>query len=394
MAVRLIRNSWWVDFRVDHIRYRKRSPENSRGGARAYESSLRKKLARGEAITSETRKTELWLFRDFAKKWFEDYVLPNNKTSEIATKRYALAGTLVPFFGQRPIGEIDAHDVERYKAALVRKGLSRKTINNRLTILRKCLQCAYEWLALKGSPPKIQWLKCPPPHTDYLSLEESELLLRHSSGVIGELILAALRTGMRQGELKGLQWSSIDWQNRTLVVRHSYCDLTRSLDTPKNNRERHIPIDLDLYEALNARRRETGYVFLGDIGEPFSRYQLRPALNAACRRAGIRKIGWHTLRHTFASHLAMMGTPLNVVQALLGHSSIEMTMRYAHVAPSALRTAIDLANPRAANAHNCGQPVGNTWRDAQLKQRSSRTRTSKDRETVSSNHDRSLPLAA
>jgi len=393
MAVRRIRKSWWVDFYADHIRYRKRSPENSRTGALAYEAVLRQRLARGERIIGKPAEGERVRFEDFAERWLEHYVVPNNKPSEATAKRYVLAGSLIPFFGRKVLAEIDLHDVERYKAALVRKELSRKTINNRLTILRKCLHSAYEWLGLNGAPPRIQWLKCPPPHTDYLTPRESELLLRHSEGVIGEMILAALRTGMRQGELKGLQWSSVDWETRTLVVRHSYCDVTRALGTPKGNRERHIPLDLDLYEALSARRQETGYVFLDGTGKPFSRYQLNPALGAVCKRAGIRRIGWHKLRHTFASHLAMMGTPLHVVQALLGHTSLEMTMRYAHLAPSALRTAIDLANPRTANANRSGQPVGNTWRDRQLEELSWGLESPRNQANVLSDRNRMPPLA-
>ncbi len=363
MGVRQIRKSWWVDFHVNHTRYRKRSPENSRPGALAYEAVLRQRLARGEALGCAREK-----FADFAERWFRDYVCPNNKPSEQRAKRYILRASLIPFFGKTVVSEIEVQDIERYKATLVRKGLSRKTINNRLTVLRKSLHSAYEWSRLSTTPPKILWLKCPPPRTDYLTSAESALLLRFSTGMLRDLILAALRTGMRQGELKGLQWSSIDWLNRVLVVRHSYNDSARTLGSPKGNRERHIPMDIDLYEALDARRLKTGYVFVDKTGKPFANYQLAPALAAVCSRAGVRKVGWHTLRHTFATQLAMMATPLHVVQRLLGHASIEMTMRYAHVAPSAMRTAIDLANPRTAGEAEVGQPVGNAWRKRQLEE--------------------------
>jgi integrase len=368
MAVRLIRKSWWVDLRFNHTRYRKRSPENSRAGARAYEFALRQRLARGEDIDGKRRTPERQTFADFAGNWFNEYVVSNNKPSEQRTKKYVLSASLVPFFGRIAVSEIGVRDVERYKTALLRNSLSRKTVNNRLTVLRKCLHTAYDWLEIKGTPPKIEWLKCPPPHTDYLTPGECKLLLQHSSGVIGEMVLTALRTGMRQGEIKGLQWSSVDWLNRSLTVRHTYSDRTKSLGSPKGNRERHIPLDVDLEDILSARKLATGYVFVDELGRPFDHYRLSAALAKVCNRAGVRKIGWHTLRHTFASQLAMNGTPLNIVQTLLGHASIEMTMRYAHVAPSALRTAIELANPRTA-AVNVGQQAGNKWRDRQLQLR-------------------------
>jgi site-specific recombinase XerD len=64
------------------------------------------------------------------------------------------------------------------------------------------------------------------------------------------------------------------------------------------------------------------------------------AIKHACRRAGIQQVGWHTLRHTFASHLAAAGTPITSIQVLLGHANITMTMRYTHTSPSALRDAV------------------------------------------------------
>src|SRR5262249_35485125 len=110
------------------------------------------------------------------------------------------------------------------------------------------------------------------------------------------------------------------------------------------------------------RRESTGYVFTNALGRPLNHSWLTYYLDKACQKAGLRRITWHVLRHTFASHLAMRGVPLNTVQALLGHSTIMMTMRYAHVAPSTLRSAIDLLNPkRHYAAASFGQPVGNQW---------------------------------
>ena len=77
----------------------------------------------------------------------------------------------------------------------------------------------------------------------------------------------ALRTGMRQGELKGLQWSSIDWENRVVIVKHSYCDREKTIGPPKNNRIRSIPLDADLYEILYRKRKPTGYVFTNAKGK-------------------------------------------------------------------------------------------------------------------------------
>ncbi|HUO50283.1 MAG TPA: site-specific integrase [Candidatus Paceibacterota bacterium] len=368
MVVRLIKNAWWVDFQFKNKRCRKRSPDNSRSGARDYEALLRQRLARGEPIDGDAVQHIDPSFADFADRWFENYVVPNNRYHEQRMKKSILQSSLIPFFGRMRIGEITGQNVEQYKARALNEGISRKTVNNRLAILRKCVNTAYEWLSLPGVPPKIVWLKCAPPRTDYLSADECALLLAHSSGVVREMLLTAMRTGMRQGELRGLQWHSINWENRSLVVRHSLNDLTKRLEPPKSNRERNIPLDLDLYEILYRRRESTGYVFLDANGKPFDCKRLIRRLRDVRKRAGIRNVGWHTLRHTFASHLAIKGVPLHVVQTLLGHSSIVTTMRYAHVAPSALRSAIDVLNPKAAVVADFGQPAVNALWNVQRNQ--------------------------
>ncbi len=250
MTVRIIKKSWWVDFRFNYSRIRKRSPENSRAGAHAYEALLRQKLARGEQIDRPLQPQQSQLFKDFAWQWFEEYVETNNKPSEQRNKRHILNASLVPFFGKMPVEKITTQNIEQYKSLTLKEGISAKSINNRLIVLSKCIKTAYEWLGLAGVPPKVALLKCPPPKTDYLSPDECELLTAHANGVIQELIVTALRTGMRQGELKGLQWSSIDWQRRSITVRHSRNDYTKQLESPKSNRERYIPMDLDVYTML------------------------------------------------------------------------------------------------------------------------------------------------
>jgi integrase len=288
MAVRIIKKSWWVDLRFNHTRYRKRSPENSKAGAIAYEATLRQKLTRGEKIgEAEQLPSQDQRFAQFAQRWFDEYVISNNKYSEQLGKKHILSASLIPYFGRLRVGQITAHHIEQYKAYLTREGLGAKTINNRLTVLNTCLKAGYDWLMIETAPPKIKRLKCPPAHTDYLSVEESELLIANAKGVLHELVLAALRTGMRQGELKGLQWTSIDWQNRTLTVRHSRSDFTKKLESPKSNRERRIPLDVDLYEVLFRRRNGTGYVFTNSEQRPFDQVQMGEALTELCKKAGL-----------------------------------------------------------------------------------------------------------
>jgi integrase len=376
MAVRIFKKSWWVDFRFNHLRHRMRSPENSKAGAQAYEAMLRGKLARGESIAKEEEKTEsqATTFEQFAQRWFDEYVMPNGKPSTQYSRKVILFPSLVPFFGKMLISKITASDVERYKAHLQNKrGLAQKTINEHLLVFSHCVSTAYEWLQLEGVPPKITWLKCPPPKTDYLSFDESELLLSHADGVTREIILTALKTGMRLGELIGLQWASIDWHNKLIIVQHSWSQYAKALGSPKSNRVRHVGMTTDLYEMFLKSKKSTGFVFLDAKGEHFNQHRLGRSLAAVCKKAGLRHIGWHTLRHTFASHLVMRGAPVPAVQELMGHATIDMTMRYTHLAPSTMRTAIDLLNPSWALSDGFGQPVGNQWLEAQARENSKKS---------------------
>src|SRR6202035_2401835 len=107
MAVRMIKKSWWIDFRANPLRFRKRSPENTRAGALAYEAMLKHKLARGEQIDRVSNSEEQnQTFEQFAWQWFETYVIPNNKFSEARIKKYTLKSSLIPFFGQMPVKDI------------------------------------------------------------------------------------------------------------------------------------------------------------------------------------------------------------------------------------------------------------------------------------------------
>lgn len=356
----MLKGSWWVDLRFNHTRYRKKSPENSKPGAQAYEALLRHKLALGESVEASAQTNlQEQSFAQFAAVWFDDYVVPNNKYSEQKAKRHMLSSRLIPFFGRMPIGKISTHHIEQYKAKQARTGVSNKTINNQLTVLGKCLVTAYDWFPIESPPPKIKKLKCAPAKTDHLSQEEAELLLSHAEGVLYELLLTTLRTGMRQGELKGLQWEAIDWHSSTVRIIHSWNDDLRELEAPKSNRERLIPLDAEVVEILLARKEGSGFVFLDWDGMPFTEERLNPRLATLCKKVGLRKITWHTLRHTFATHLMMKGAAANTVQMLLGHASITTTMRYAHVPSSSLREAIELLSPKGTSPGELGQPVGN-----------------------------------
>jgi integrase len=113
--------------------------------------------------------------------------------------------------------------------------------------------------------------------------------------------------------------------------------------TPKSGYAREVPLGEDVLKAFKAHRHLRGPLVFCDLdGRMLTAGNPRWWIERACKRAGLRQLGWHCLRHTFASHLAMRGAPLKAIQELLGHATIQMTMRYAHLAPEVARDAVRL----------------------------------------------------
>ena len=351
MGVRKRNKKWWVDFCFNQSRYRRPSPHNSKDGALAYESVLKQRLARGEPLDPPEERTII--FKHFARDWFETYVKNNNKHSEIAGKEMILRVHLVPYFGRRKLNEIKNLDVEKYKAKKIDQELAPKTINNQLAVLKKAFQCAVEWGEIEKRPI-LKYLKVPPQKYDFLTPEECRQLLGAASGDYRSMIAVALGTGLRFGELIALTWEDVDFKIGELTIRQAYA--RGVLGSTKSNRIRLIPMSASVRAALYPMKKNDGLVFPDLHGDPLKQYVCIKKLHSICKKTGLRRIGWHTLRHTFASHLAQKGANLSAVQGLLGHSDIRTTMRYAHINRAVLREAIaildEAAGPSEKSCHN------------------------------------------
>lgn len=332
-------NSYWIDIGFNGERFRKRSPENSYRGAKAYELYFRQKLARGEPIDKPKKdKIPEKNYKEFSEEFLNNYVKINNKLSEVRSKQSALNVYLIPCFGKQKLSEITSYDVEKFKAERQKQGLSNKYINNLLCILSKSLSIAEEW-GLLEKRPKIKHLKVAQQKFDYLSIEESESLLANANGLLKDMILFALHTGLRFGEIIALTWNDINLKENIVTVSRS---VSRGyLGSTKNNKIRHIPLSNDLVIMLENRRlNKSNLVFPNTVEKFLIQERCRNWLHQICKKAGLRKIGWHTFRHTFASRLAENGISMRTIQELLGHADTNTTMRYAHLSPVVLKEAI------------------------------------------------------
>jgi integrase len=164
----------------------------------------------------------------------------------------------------------------------------------------------------------------------FLSKEEIPMLINPCEHHLRPIEVTALNTGMRKGEILALKWEQVD-------LRHGFIFLT---DT-KNNERRDIPINQTLRDTLEILPRHitSPYVFWQGKGERYM--DVRRSFRSALKRAGIKDFVFHDLRHTFASHLVMAGVDLTTIKELLGHKTLAMTMRYAHLAPSHKKKAVE-----------------------------------------------------
>lgn len=324
-------------------------PDSKAGAEQAERLHLDRVLKTGEVTQTPQAPKEAPKVRDFVEVYLEASRL-QNKPSSVEAKEWTLRRHIVPAIGDLRLDQVTYAVIEDLKIELARKParnrsettvkLSAKSINNCLTILRRMLVIARK-RGLIEMVPDVDWLKVPPQEFDFLDFEEAKRLLGKVDEEWRTMVLVALRTGMRMGELIALRWQDVDLVAGKITVRQNA--VKGKIGTPKSGKEREIPLSNETVAALKSYRHLKGpLVFCTSEGRMLKYTELRHPLWRACRKAGLRAIQWHTCRHSFASHLVMRGVPLKAVQELLGHSTIQMTMRYAHLAPEVTRDAVNL----------------------------------------------------
>lgn len=256
------------------------------------------------------------LFDNFAQTYLE-YSKTNKGVLTHRRDRSLINNLLVYFSGQK-MDAITPYSIEQYKLERLKK-VSKTTVNRELACLRHMFNLGIEWGKWDVNPvQKVRFFKEEPTNFKILSFEEANRLIAHCSPHFRPLVVMALNTGMRRAEILNLKWKNLDLKNRIITV-----EKTKAHDI------RRIPINDPLYKELIALPHYSDYVFAHPNGQPFKDF--RKAFHNARKRAGLEHFRFHDLRHTFASQLVMAGEDLVTVQRLMGHKTIEMTMRYSHL---------------------------------------------------------------
>ncbi|HKW65570.1 MAG TPA: site-specific integrase [Candidatus Acidoferrum sp.] len=287
-------------------------------------------------------------FSSFVREDWLPVVLPTVKYATQKNYRYFLDVHLLPAFGERPLCDIKREPIQSFLAAKLSSGLAWKTVKEIRGVLGRILGTAERWeyindnQARKTRLPRRPLKLAPKP---VLAPEQVRQLAGELAEPAKSIALLLVLTGLRVGELLALRWKNIDLAGRTLRVTATVYD--GHFDTPKTQRSnRLIPIGAATSDVLrtlcHAAAKSEDLVFSTRERQPLSRHNLlRRQLRPACKKLGLHGITWHSLRHSHATLLDAVGAPLGTVQALLGHSTSEITREvYVHAIPEDQRRAV------------------------------------------------------
>ena len=351
MAVTRKNSAWWIDYYYQGRRHRQKIGSRRKDAEEAL-ARIKVKIAAGEFVPPQERQRQEALerqsvpFRDFAAGEYLPWSEVNHSPNHHRLQESIIRVHLLSLFGGRYLHEITTKYIEDYVAQRRRgnyqKGRRKRpvtpgTVNRDLACLKVLFRKAVEWGHLEVSPTdSVKMLKEIPNAPRLLESEEVTHLLEEMPDHQKALIATVVYAGLRREELFHLQWQDIDWKASELHV------VSRQDHPTKNNESRTIPMNDLVVETLkrNPRHITSDLVLARDDGKAYK--TMKGGFDAVLEKAGLPQIRIHDLRHSFASNLVIAGVPLNVVQELLWHKDINMTMIYAHLAPNAKEAAVAL----------------------------------------------------
>jgi integrase len=353
-------DEWWVDFRWRGKRIRKRSPLQTKRGAETFERTLLNEFNADEEVGRDPFAGPPPKFQAFAERWMNEYVIPRNRPSTVRTKGNCLRNHIVPMFGRMALDQISTATIDTLVAQMKRGGLGPKTINNTLSVLHTCLTSARRWRIIR-MVPEFQWLRVPEPPLRWLTEDEEQALVDACDlGFWQALVVLFLHTGLRFTEAAVLTWEDIDLEREPPVVHICKGGAEGKPGPTKTGSHRDVPLDRVVLDMLAGLPRHSDFIFPSPTGKQMNPASKIKYLHKFCKRAGIEPCSWHQLRHTFASRLAAQGVPLPVIQKLLGHTTLKMTMRYVHIDQRTMNATAEIVQRAMAAPRRFGHPMVTT----------------------------------
>ena len=315
----------YLDYRLsDGSRItRKAKVQNMRGANREL-NMIQNQLLENPHMRKLTKVT----LREFCKEYTEMYLKTNLRTSKGEVNK--LLKFIDYFGGDIALQNITTRQVERFKALLMQR-VSPATVNRYLSRLRHLFNQARKWEYTQHNPvTAVKHLKENNQMTRFLSKEEIDRLIACCNGHLKPIVVCAIYSGLRRGELFDLKWENIDLKNRNLTVVNS-----------KSNYSRTVPINDTLMESL----KDLPSRFAGEYVYPSPKNggrldHIKTSFNSARLRAGLNDVRFHDLRHTFGSQLALAGMNAITIKELMGHRNLKTTERYCHLSQEHLQDAV------------------------------------------------------
>lgn len=263
-------------------------------------------------------------------------------------------------FAGRDMRGLGPRDVREYIAGRTAQGVRPATINRELALLSAAINYANrEWEWQLPNPVTGRKLKEPDGRVRWLTRAEAVALLAAADAStraphLADFLRLALNTGMRRGELLRLEWRRVDLQRGLVFLEAEHT---------KTKRRRSVPLNAEARAALIRRARyraehcpDSPWVFCRRDGGRIT--EVKRSFAGACAKAGIADFRVHDLRHTCAAWLVSAGVPLSEVRDLLGHASVVMTERYAHLAPENVRAAVQRLEGLSRSGHATHKDAG------------------------------------
>ncbi len=325
------------------------------------ETKAKLKQAIQENTEVDTIRAEQYTVGQWMDVWFENYAKIKVRPSSHQTYRGYIENHIKPNIGKIPLNKLSSLQLQKlYKKLLTKgridrieaktqpKGLSPKTVRNINQVISSAMDFAKRQKLISSNPtdgcalPKLE-------HREMKTLPAEQLtsFLREAreSGVF-EMYYIELATGLRRGELLGLKWEDLDLQQGSLRVQRQVSRINGEVvEAPlkTKNSYRTISLGADAVEILKEQRKKCGgntYVFSSPTGGPISPDSVLHMLHRVLKRAGLPKVRFHDLRHTFATLALQNGVDIKTVSGMLGHFSAGFTLdTYAHVTTAAQREA-------------------------------------------------------
>ncbi len=313
-------------------------------------SQRMKQLRHGEELPKEKQKAPL--FKDVAEKYFDWG--KDNLSENGLYERNRYDNHLKDFIGDKRMNEITGFELERLKQELKKKGLSDASVKHILVLFRCIWNKAIAW-GLYDGPNPIKSVKMPVPQNQrerFLTHEEADMLLgklNEKSPLWRDITLIALHTGLRASEIFALRGHDLDFEQELINV-----------DDTKNKHPRKAFMTAAVKKILLQRKPESSgdLIFKNRNGEQITEVSrtFDRIVDELKFNKGItdnrQKVVFHSCRHTFASNLAIQGTPLHVIAELTGHRQMNMVQRYSHLSPDVKRKAVKQMEKGFHQQHN------------------------------------------